>query len=671
MRLGTKVLVLTMAVTLGLSSIIIWVITTDATTYEGERAYATIDYVIRDYFDRIDSLGNRIQSVVRMVMEDAHYRAEIGRLEFAAAESREFAVAQLSEEVFGRILQTELKEDDIAPAFHVLLNEDGDVLLATADSDPSLSQQLASGSMDWKTATVVEEDLRVRQYVWLADRLYLAFGIPLRTEMREPPTHAYFVGFEVDERWNERLLRLGTTDGLARLHSWFLVDGRVVSGSMPTAAKDRTHGSQAAALLSATPAPADPGEPYPISFLAANERFVGKAIAFRPARDVTGAFAVVGSLDEALARLRQLQRTIAIVTALVIAVAIVACRRLANMIAAPVEELVAGTERIARNDFENPIPVTRRDELGRLAKSFNDMAAGLKQRDFIKDTFGKFVDPKIVQDFMADPSRLHLGGERRTQSILFCDLADFTGLAERLSPEDLVALLNEYLGGAADTVTELRGIVDKFIGDAVVAFWGSPFTGEHAALSCRASLGLVELTRRMKDRCESLGAPPLRIRVGIATGEVLVGNIGSRNKYNYTVMGDAVNLASRLEGVNKIYNTQILVTARTAQEAGDAVISRRIDTVRVVGRSEPVEIVEVLASADDPSHCPGHLQARYAKALTLYEARDWASAREAFEACARESEADGPSEVMARRCTEFIASPPDQYWDGVWNLATK
>lgn len=658
MRLGTKVLVLTMALTLGLSSIIIWVITRDATAYAVEEAHATISHVIRDYFERVDLLGDRNQSIVRMVMEDAHSRALVGRVEFPEAE---FAVAQLREEVFGRILQTELRKDDIAPSFHVLLNADGHVVLATADNDPSLSQELALGSVDWETTTVVQEDLRVRQYVWLTDRLYLAFGIPLRDEIRGSPTHAYFVGYQVDQRWNERLLRLDATDELARLHSWFLVDGRVVSGSMPAATKEQSYGSPVAGTETL----------HAISFVAANERFVGEAIAFHPARNVTGTFAVVSSLDEALKRLRQLQRTIALVTALIIVLAIVACRGLANMIAAPVEELVAGTERIANSDFGSPIPVTRRDELGRLAKSFNDMAAGLRQRDFIKDTFGKFVDPKIVQDFMSDPSRLHLGGERRTQSILFCDLADFTAMSERLSPENLVVLLNEYLGGAADTVTESHGIVDKFIGDAVVAFWGSPFTSEHAALSCRASLGLVELTRRMKDRCETLGAPPLRLRVGIATGEVLVGNIGSRNKYNYTVMGDAVNLASRLEGTNKIYKTQILVTARTAREAGDAVISRKIDTVRVVGRLEPVEIVEVLALTDDASDRTRRLNAGYAEALTLYKAKDWVRARDAFEAVTREPEADGPSVVMARRCTELMTSPPDPDWDGVWNLGTK
>jgi adenylate cyclase len=346
---------------------------------------------------------------------------------------------------------------------------------------------------------------------------------------------------------------------------------------------------------------------------------------------------------------------------------VIASRLLARALAKPVEQLVAGTARIAAGNFNVPIDARRRDELGQLARSFNQMAAGLEQRDLIKDTFGKFIDPKIVQSLLDDPDRLRLGGERRVQTVLFADIENFTTLSEKLSPEDLFRLLNGYLEDAADLVSETKGIIDKFIGDGVVAFWGPPLEEQHAAAACRAALGFVRRAAAHDQLCRELSVPPLRVRVGVATGELLVGNIGSKSKYSYTVMGDVANLASRLEGVNKLYGTQILVSTRTAAEAAlQGIVSRKIDTVRVVGRREPVEMYEVLGQTIAADGELARRRDAFARALAMYSKRQWEEARVAFERID-----EPPAVALAGRCAVFQEQDPGSTWDGVWNLDRK
>ena len=672
MRLGTKVLLLTLAVTLGLSGVVIWVVSADITSHEIERAHATIQQAVTGYNDRIDTLHTQTDRYVRLLMEDPQYRALLDQVEFADDTSRQLALAQMKEEIFGRIVQNELQvpDSDIAPAFHVMLNEFGELRLATAAGSANLTEKLAADLVDWSFEAVVQGQDLVRQYVWADEKLYVSFGVPLRMAMGEPPTHAYFIGFRVDDQWIEHLLRLGRDEGVATVTAWYLVDGQPVAHAPKETKADRAQ-SLRGGLIEAVRTDSTDSGPRPIEFKAAGERFVGETVSFRPAKGSVGTFVVVSSLDEALARLRQIQRNIALITAAMVLLAILACRKLARIIAEPIEELVSGTKRIAQGNFSVPIHWSRRDELGQLAQSFNTMAAGLEQRDLIKDTFGKFVDPKIVEGFLADPSQLRLGGERRIQTVLFSDLADFTALGERLSPEELVGLLNAYLGHAADAVTESRGIVDKFIGDAVVAFWGPPLADKHAELACRAALRMVEQTNRFADQCKTMGCPPLRVRIGISTGEVLIGNIGSRNKFNYTVIGDTVNLAARLEGVNKVYNTQILVTSCTARDAGDSIVTRKIDAVRVMGRAKPVDLYEVLASIEESNNHTDRLREGYRQALTLYESRDWPAAKVRFEALWRDCDADGPSRVMARRCATLLEDDRTADWDGSWNLETK
>lgn len=671
MRLGTKILLLILAITLGLSAVIIWVVTRAVTANEVARAKGTIAKAVSNYFEGVEETHQRDAVVVRLLMGEPLYRSNLERLRDGDADSKEFARAQLSEELFGVTIPGvfgELTRGHNVPAFHVLANERERIEFTTAVADKPLAQALAK--LKWPAQSILRTEKLIRFYQWIDGKLYIALAIPLQLSADDPPTYVYFVGYRIDDHWLSHHLSVSTSmapDAGPPLYACFLVNGSAVAQS--TQVSDHTRFQAIDIATRGLPA-AD--QRSPIEFRSTGENFLGESVVFTPAPGVRGVLAVASSLDQALLPLRRLQRSIAIAAGLVMLIAVFASRALSRFIAKPIEQLVVATHRIAAGQFREPLNSRRRDELGQLARSFNQMSAGLEQRDLIKDTFGKFVSPKLVEEFLVDPSRLHLGGQRRVQSVLMSDLENFTALSEKLSPENLVMLLNAYLGDTADVITELGGIVDKFIADAVVAFWGPPLAGNHAARACQAALRLAQLTSRHNETCQKLHCAPLRARVGIATGEVLIGNIGSLSKYNYTVIGDVANLSSRLEGVNKVYKTQILTTAQTAKEAGEAIIFRKIDTVRVVGRAEPVELHEALAEAGSASDWAVALRDDYAVALQHYEHRQWPAAKAAFEEVASKYPADFPSRIMALRCQTLVENPPEQAtWDGAWQIETK
>lgn len=720
MRLGTKILILTLAITLALAGLIVWVVTRDLTARETERAQSDIHRAVSDYFARIESLHAEVLRFVTLLMEDPQNAARLEALDEGDEQAREH-FKLLFEDVLQTVLSGGRPGEEAgtsttgpatggaaAPAFHVLLGFDGEPLLIFAPGEAKLSKALSSDTIDWPYQPLLsDQPTLTRRYVWIDGGLYLALGIPLRIEISDAPTHAYFIGYRIRDDWATSLLgdRSGTGsagDAVRHtaaaqkrraaheeetpLHAWFVVEGNVVArgSSSPAGGAGHDHdgdgmddhGPAAAAAEAAIGSLAGMGAldmRQPIEFEAGGERFVGEAVTFPLRGGQRGGLAVASSLTRALSRLHHLQATIAWVTAGVVVIAVLAFRFVSNLIARPIGELVDGTRRVADGEFDAPIKVTRRDELGELASSFNKMAAGLQQRDLIKSTFGKFVDPKVVESFLADPKALTPGGKKRVQSVLFTDLAGFTSLAERLDEHDLVHLLNAHLGDAARAVTATRGIVDKFIGDAVVAFWGPPITAaaDHSGLACVAALRIVGSVRRLDAQCARLGVPPLEVRAGIATGAVLVGIIGSADKCSYTVIGDTVNLAARIEGLNKLYGTNVLVCAGTAAEARGAVITRRVDRVRVVGRAEPVELFEVLAERGaENGAIPLRCEA-YAEAMSMYDRRDWSAAAAIFKRMGGEWPEDGAARMMAERCDALQRAEPEADWDGVWSATSK
>src|ERR1041385_2393682 len=257
----------------------------------------------------------------------------------------------------------------------------------------------------------------------------------------------------------------------------------------------------------------------------------------------------------------------------------------------PVRRLLAGTAAVEQGALDTVVPVTSQDEIGRLTHAFNNMVGELRVKAQIRETFGKYVDPRIVGALIDRPELTDPKGSRREMTILFCDMKGFTSFSEGMTPAGLVNVLNRYLTVISDPVRRNSGIIDKYIGDAVMAFWGPPFAAaeEQARLACYAALEQLAALPAFQAELPDLmgvrrGVPEVSIRVGVATGEVVVGNIGSEQTRSYTVIGDTVNSASRLEGAGKAYGTHVLISEATQRLAADAVENPGIETAPAGGK---------------------------------------------------------------------------------------
>jgi class 3 adenylate cyclase len=340
--------------------------------------------------------------------------------------------------------------------------------------------------------------------------------------------------------------------------------------------------------------------------------------------------------------------------------------------------VIAGTAAVERGALDTVVPVTSRDEIGRLTQSFNNMVGELRVKAKIRETFGKYVDPRIVAGLIDRPELTDPTGSRRQMTILFCDMKGFTSFSEGMTPAGLVNVLNRYLTVISDPVRHNNGIIDKYIGDAVMAFWGPPFTGaeEQARLACFSALEQLAALPGFQAELPDLtgvrrGLPTVNIRVGIATGEVVIGSIGSELTRSYTVIGDTVNFASRLEGASKAYGTRVLISEATQLLAGDAVETREIDAVLVVGKSEPERIFELLGRKGEVSVERLELRDTFVAALADYRERKWDKAAKGFRDCLTITPDDPPSKVFLDRIARFADEAPAEEWGGVWALQSK
>jgi len=282
-----------------------------------------------------------------------------------------------------------------------------------------------------------------------------------------------------------------------------------------------------------------------------------------------------------------------------------------------------------------------------------------RQKKFLRSAFGQYLSPEVVAQVVKNPSVLTLGGERRVMTAFFSDVQGFTSISEKLEPEGLVTLLNHYLTAMTDIILKWGGTVDKFEGDAIVAFWGAPVPmTDHAERACRAAMECQAAHEALNGQLEQLGFPRLTTRIGLSTGPMVVGNMGSEKRFDYTIMGDSVNLASRLEGVNKVYGTRLLVSGST-KEAAPAIQFLKLDSVRVVGQTKPVELYTPFETLPEWSASYGH-------ALDTYVRGDLAGALPMFRAIDHPAAAN-----MAARCENLLREGPSRQWDGVWNLSSK
>lgn len=286
------------------------------------------------------------------------------------------------------------------------------------------------------------------------------------------------------------------------------------------------------------------------------------------------------------------------------------------------------------------------------------------QRRFLKSAFRHYLSPSVIERLLEDPSNLALGGERRTVTLLFSDLEGFSSIAEDMDPAELTDLLNAYLSAMTDVVLDEQGTLDKYEGDAILAFWNAPVDqDDHAARACRAAARCQQVLAERNPDWRRRAGRPLKMRIGVHTGEVAVGNMGSERRFDYTVLGDAANLASRLEGANKLLGTNVMISDRTRAAAGDAVRTRRLGRLQVVGRDAPVTVHEILGPVGTAP--PPWIDA-WNEGLERVEQGQWAEAARSFERC----EGDAAARVYAERCRSLAGAPPDR-WDGVWRLESK
>jgi len=311
-----------------------------------------------------------------------------------------------------------------------------------------------------------------------------------------------------------------------------------------------------------------------------------------------------------------------------------------------------------------------------LSISINNYLIERKERAYIQDSFKMYLSPAVVDQIADNPDLLSLGGRREVLTILFTDVAGFSTISEQMTAEGLVGLLNEYLGTMTDIIMENNGTVDKYEGDLIMAFWGAPLDNpNHAVDACLSSIAMNNRIGELREMWKEQGRPDyitnMDARIGLNSGEVVVGNMGSQSRMDYTVMGDHVNLASRLEGANKPYGTHIMISEFTYTLVKDHVEARKLDVIRVVGRDEPVTVYEVLEKKGNLEPQMAEVVALYNEALSRYGEREWDGALEKFYEALNVCPDDGPSKTYIDRCERYKVEPPPDDWDGVETLTEK
>src|SRR5499427_1311861 len=396
--------------------------------------------------------------------------------------------------------------------------------------------------------------------------------------------------------------------------------------------------------------------------------------------DATRADMLAQVVASASAVMRDQQRLVLItliVTAIAAILGLIFAYLVSGGITRPVRLLLEGTRAIEAGHLDRSIDVKTRDEIGQLTAAFNRMIEQLRLKERIRQTFGRYIDPRVAEGLIDQPATA-TEGQRQIMTVMFCDMEGFTTLSEGMTPQGLVKVMNRYLSTMSAPIRTQRGIIDKYIGDAIMAYWGPPFIEEadEAKCACTAAVEMIERVAGLrKELPELLGVRAIPtecdVRIGIATGEALVGSIGSNFMMSFTVIGDTVNLASRLESANKIYGTRCLASEATIAAANSAVEAREIDRVVVVGQTQPQAVFEIIGRAGELSAQQVLLRTHYSEGLTAYRARRWDEANNAFNMALETFPSDGPSLALLSRVKSLRNNPPAADWDGSWRLDQK
>jgi adenylate cyclase len=404
------------------------------------------------------------------------------------------------------------------------------------------------------------------------------------------------------------------------------------------------------------------GEVRTLEFDAHGEHYLASVADFEVDSDLRWRVGAIAPESDFLAELQHENRVSAAIGVGALVLAVLLAIYLANRVAQPLALLARQMDGVGRFDLaEGPRERSSFREIDAMSRALARMKSGL-------GSFARFVPRDLVRTLLASGHEARLGGEIRTLSIFFSDIAGFTSLAETMPPDELVQKLGSYLDGMTRAIADGGGTVDKYLGDGIMAFWGAPTPDDdHAARACEAALRCQRVLRAMSTEASGAWMKSAATRIGIATGPVLVGNFGTPERMNYTVMGDTANLASRLEGLNKQYDTLMLVDEATMRAAGAKVIARPIDLVAVKGKAQGVRVYELLAiDGEDGADAARALAAKSEAALSAYAARGFAKAAALWAEIESERTGDRAARVMRERAERYSTEPPPESWDGVF-----
>lgn len=399
-----------------------------------------------------------------------------------------------------------------------------------------------------------------------------------------------------------------------------------------------------------------------------DQSFVIQVLQVQTSSDSPMLVALQRSLDEALAPYQRIRRLLLGILVIAFIVALILSQFIANTVTKPVSLLAKFTEKVNQGSYGATLELNRRDEIGHLIKSFNTMSTGLQERDKVRDLLGKIVSPEIANELLG--KNIELGGEEKNVTVLFSDLRGFTSLSESLPPKELLSLLNRYLSVMSQCVEREGGVIDKYIGDAIMAIYGAPLANQnHADAAVRTALAMRNALVELNGSLEKDGIAPLSIGIGINSGKVVAGNMGSEQRLNYSVIGDAVNLASRLESLTKIYGIDLIVSEGT-KEQSRCFSYQEIDKVKVKGKSQATRIF-IPYEADISSEQHKQTMSSLKEGLARYNAKDWRNAERTFKDLSQVTDYTGISSLYLERIDLLKQNPPDKNWDGSYELQQK
>jgi len=343
--------------------------------------------------------------------------------------------------------------------------------------------------------------------------------------------------------------------------------------------------------------------------------------------------------------------------------------RLSKTLQQPIQDLIQGTRLVIDGRYTQRLTVHQNDEIGELTGYFNQMLQGLQQKEHIRSAMNKVVSREIAEELLK--SQLKLGGEIRFCTILFSDIRNFTSISESLDPQEMIGMLNDYLTLMSQIIETKQGVIDKYIGDTIMALFGAPISHIDDVNNCLH--GALEMLWALNDfnyRRSWEKKPTIRIGIGINTGPVVAGNMGSENRLNYTVLGDTVNLAFRLQSLTRLYKVNCIISEYTAKEAKGNFLFRELDLVRVKGRSAPVRIFELWDQEQNREALSEFFQ-KFQNARQFYILGDWNRAEILFKQACEMRPDDGPSQLFLERTRDYLKTPPPVDWDGVYTVPTK